>query len=109
MLLFKFLKGTDYSPSAIENALHKGEIAEVRMDKDYVYIATDIKGLEKEVKLLTSIDINEITEKVFAEYRCLSQISRALEQAHSKIITTAYSKFKKYGLELIDFIIIGEE
>lgn len=109
MIMFKFLKGNKYSPSLIEHALQKGEIAEIRMDKDYVYIATDIKGLENEVELLTSINITKSVESMLVKHRCLNQVLHDIEQAHNKIITTAYTKFKKYGLDLIDFVIIEGE
>lgn len=106
MLLFKFLKGKDYSPSLLENALQRGDIAEIRMDKDYVYIATSIEGLEHEVELITSINFTESLKKVLNEHRCLNAVAHDIEQANNKITKVAYTRFKKYGLEFLDFVII---
>ena len=104
-IIFKFLKGQSYSPTMIEDAIQKGEIAELRTDKDYLYIATDTKGLEYEVSLL-SLNIDDNVRDMLMKHRCLQPILHDIEQANNKVIKTAYSKFKKYGLELVDFVIV---
>jgi len=105
-ILFKFLKGSEYSPSLLDDAIRQGVIPEVRMNENYVFIATDDEGVEDAVTLLKSIELNKYTERIFIECNCLKKIERELESARNKIIKSAFKKFKKYGLELIDFAII---